>query len=434
MIEQPLDLRQFLESMRRRLAVVIAMAALGLGAGIGYTLRYPPLPTSTALVLLQSAAARYMGTQVVIASSQPVLAGALGHVNPSMTLQTLRSRVKATSLAPGIVSISASGQTAAQAKSAANALAESYIVFIGRENSPIGSVRAETLTSGTNPTKKSLRIRLLLLGMMGLLLGTVIGAIVALALDRNRRPLRQRSEIAKAARVPVLASFPVSHPSGPAGWVRLLQQYRPAAPDARSLRSVLRRLGFGAAPLGHPENGSYVVRVYSLASDPGALAVGPQLAVFAASCGMPTTLIFGLHGDANKMTASLRAACSAAWDVIKEPPPMLNIDVKNAGEDDWLPATALTVIASVVDSRTRLRTEITPASVALLAVSAGVVTGEQLARIAARIAASGQQLVGAVVADPDAADYTTGRVLRSAWSADRLGPNGQHPLTTEITL
>lgn len=431
MIEQPLDLRQFLESMRRRLAVVIAMAALGLGAGIGYTLRYPPLPTTTALVLLQSAA-HYMGTQVVIAASQPVLAGALGHVNPSMTLQTLRSRVKATSLAPGIVSISASGQTAAQAKSVANALAESYIAFIGRENSPVGRVQAEVLTPATNPTKGSFRIRLLLLGTVGLLLGTVLGAIVALALDRNRRPLRRRSEIAKAARVPVLASVPVSHPSGPAGWVRLLQQYRPAAPDARSLGSVLRRVSFGAAPPGHPENGSYVVRVYSLASDPGALAMGPQLAVFAASCGMPTTLIFGLHEDA-KVTASLRAACSAARDVIKEPPPMLNIEVKDAGEDDWLAATALTVIASVVGSRTRLLTEITPASVALLAVSAGAATGEQLARIAARIAASGQQLVGAVVADPDAADYTTGRVLRSAWSADRLGPNGQ-PLLAEITL
>ena len=62
--------------MRRHKAVVIAAAVLGPLAGVGFTEVNPPLPTSDALVLLPSSATRFIGTQVVIATSDPVLAGA----------------------------------------------------------------------------------------------------------------------------------------------------------------------------------------------------------------------------------------------------------------------------------------------------------------------------------------------------------------------
>ena len=51
--------------------------------------------------------------------------------------------------------------------------------------------------------------------------------------------------------------------------------------------------------------------VLSLSSDRNALALGPQLAVFAASLGIPTALVVGPQQDANA-TATLRAACAAA--------------------------------------------------------------------------------------------------------------------------
>ena len=433
MIEQALDLRGFLEAVRRRLAVVIAIAALGLLAGIGYTLRTPPLPTSNVLVLLPSGEARSIGTQVVIATSQPVLAEAVSRVHPSMTLQTLRSRVKATSLTSGIVSIRASGQTAAQARSAANAVAESYIAYVGRKNNPVGAFQAGILSAATNATQGSLRLRLLLTGAAGVVLGTVIGAIVAFALGRKRRPLRKRSEIASATGVPVLASMPVSHPSSPAAWARLLELYRPAPADAQSLRRVLHGLGPSYAPPGHRDDSRHVLRIFSLASDPGALAVGPQLAVFAASSGIRTTLIIGTHEYA-KMSASLRAAYSAARDMSLKQMGMLNVGVLDGGDEDRLPATPLAVIVTVVSSRTRLPTGTMPSTAALLAVSAGGATEDQLARIAARVATNGQPLVGAIVADPDAADGTSGRLSRSAGPAGRLGPNGQAEMTTEIRL
>ena len=53
-----------------------------------------------------------------------------------------------------------------------------------------------------------------------------------------------------------------------------------------------------------------LARVISLSSDQGALALGPQLAVFAASLDIPTTLVIGPQGAVNT-AAALRTACTA---------------------------------------------------------------------------------------------------------------------------
>ena len=59
-----------------------AVAALGMLAGIVFTLLSPPVFTSSTTVLLRPSAARYIGTQVAIAGSDRVLVGALPNVQP----------------------------------------------------------------------------------------------------------------------------------------------------------------------------------------------------------------------------------------------------------------------------------------------------------------------------------------------------------------
>jgi len=81
------------------------------------------------------------------------------------------------------------------------------------------------------------------------------------------------------------------------GLTRMLHQLGAAAP-----RAAAPRAGDGA------EAGEAVsVTVLSLASDPGALALGPQLAAFAAAQGIPTVLVIGPQQDMN-VTAALRTA------------------------------------------------------------------------------------------------------------------------------
>ena len=50
----------------------------------------------------------------------------------------------------------------------------------------------------------------------------------------------------------------------------------------------------------------------------------------------------------------------------------------------------------------------------MLGVASGAVTAQQLARVAASAAADGRDIVGILVADPDPADQTTGRLPQLA--------------------
>ena len=67
----------------------------------------------------------------------------------------------------------------------------------------------------------------------------------------------------------------------------------------------------------------------------------------------------------------------------------------------------------------------------VLGVSAGAVTAEQLARVAASAAADGRQIAGILVADPDSADHTTGRLPWLARSARRTIPRSMTGTGTE---
>jgi len=426
MSDQVLDLRRSLRIVQRHKAIVGIAAALGLFAGAALTVQNPPMLASKALVVLPDSASRYIGTQVVIAGSNPVLAGAMRGVNPPVSLQTLRSRIQVKSITSNLISISAQGKTAAQAEDTANAVADSYIAYIRPANSPGGRVRAHVLERATNATGTSLPIRLIVTGGLGALLGALIGAIIALALGRTDRRLRGRDEIADAIGVPVLASIPVRHPSDVAGWTKLLEDYRPGAVHAWGLRKALQHLdltdvkGGSGASLG----------VLSLTSDPRALALGPQLAVYAASLGIPTALVIGPQQDTN-VTATLRAACAAPPPAQSRRASRLRVSVRDHDNVGWQPDTALTVVVAVVDGQTPRVADTMRSTVTLLGVSAGVATAEQLARTAASAAASGRQIAGILVADPDSTDHTTGRLPRLAPPTHRRAPTRLTGTTTE---
>jgi capsular polysaccharide biosynthesis protein len=407
-MSEQLDLRRFIWLAWRHKAIVLAAALLGLLAGLGFTMLKPPLPTSNALVLLPPSATRYIGTQVVIAASDPVLAGAMHAVTPPVSLQALRNNVKATRLTSNIVSITAKGSTAAQAESTANAVADSYVDYVGRKNSAVGKVQAEVLSVATHARLGSLRIRLLISGGIGLLLGALIGTITAVAFGRNRRLLRDRDEIAAATGAPVLASIPARHPSGVDGWTMLLEQYEPDVVDAAGLGRVLQRAGL-ARVLSGERRGDFrsSLQVVSLASDSGALALGPQLAAVAASLGIPTALVIGSQQEA-RATAGLRAACETILDAPPRRSSYLQVSVLRDGDGSRPHSAVLTVVVCVVDGRTPRVADMMPTTATLLAVSAGAATSEQLSRVAARCTAAGRRVAGVVVADPDSADQTTG--------------------------
>jgi capsular polysaccharide biosynthesis protein len=430
MIQEPLDFRRVLQLVRRHKIIVFGGAVLGLLVGAALAVLRPPMLTSESWVVLPPAArGSSVGTQVVIASSDAVLKDALRNVKPATSLQTLRGRVHVSSRTGTIIAISAKGENAAQAEDAANAVAESYVDYVGhRGNLPDGAIRARVLqpattATGTNPTS-----RLVVMGLLGAVLGSVVAAFGVVAVSRRDRRLRERDEIADSIGVPVLASISVDHPSDAAGWRKLLEDYQPGAVDAWRMRKALQYLGLADLNMtGHKGGGGFSLAVISSSFDRRALALGPQLAAFAASRGIPTALVIGPQQDV-ATTATLRAACTAPPP---EPSSQLQVIVRDH-EDAVREADAtLTVVVAVVDGQAPQVAHTIRTTATVLGVSAGVATAEQLARVAASAAVGGHDIIGILVADPDPADATTGRLPHLDRPARRIRPTRMTGTTGE---
>jgi len=344
------------------------------------------------------------------------------HIDPEVSLGTLHSRVRVSGVTPDILKIDAQGTTAAQATDTANSVANGYIAYI---RSP-GIPDARVLEPATSATGNPLPIHLLVNVGLGAFLGMLAGAIVALAIGRNDRRLRGRDEIAGAAGVPVLASISVSHPANVAGWRRLVESYEPSSADGWNLRKALHQLGVTSARGG----GGTSVAVISLSSDRGALALGPQLAVFAASIGIVTALIIDQRQDA-KATATLRAACAVAPGTSSGRLGNLLAIAGHQKDIDQQPGPALTVVVAVVDGQAPRVAERMRTTATVLGVSAGAASPEQLARVAVSVANDDRDMAGIIVGDPDPADHTTGRFPQPSRRTLRTLPTRLPGVATE---
>jgi capsular polysaccharide biosynthesis protein len=422
MSERALDVRRSVQIVRRHKLLVGALIVLGFLAGGAYAVLKPPLLTSTALVVLPQSALNaqaaqsgsgtispFTATQAVVADSYPVLSGALPNVRPAMSLSELRSDVQATSLTSYIISISATSKLAADAEATANAVANSYTSYANSPGNPTGQVAARVLQPAASATGTKPLEAIIVTGLIGALAGALIGVIIALAISRNDRRLRQRDEIASSIGIPVLASFPVRHPADAAGWRKLLDDYEPEALHAWRMRHVLQQLRIDDGNLnnGGRAAGSSLA-VLSHSADPGALAIGPQLAIFAASLGIPTVLFIGPQQDTN-VTAALRTACAVPPSASSKRSSFLQVIVSDDGHASRQPDSALTVTVEVVDSQSPRIPDMMRTTATVLGVSAGATTSEQLARLAVSAATDGREIVGILVADPEPDDRTTGR-------------------------
>ena len=237
----------------------------------------------------------------------------------------------------------------------------------------------------------------IIFAVAGALAGALVGAIIALSISRKDRRLRQRDEIANAIGVPVLASFPVRHPRDAAAWTKLLEDYEPEAVYGWGMRQALHQLRIADDNLSNGiDGGAHSLTVLSLSSDPGALAIGPQLAAFAASLGISTVLYIGPQQDAN-ITATLRTAGAVPNSVSSKRPGRLEVVVSDDGQPHGLPGTALTVVVAVVDSQAPQFPETMQTTTTVLGVSAGAATSDQLARAAVSANNDGREVVGILV-------------------------------------
>jgi capsular polysaccharide biosynthesis protein len=449
MSEQAKDLRNSVHIMRRHKILVGVFSVLGLLGGVAYSVVRPAAFTSTAVVLLPQASQAeletgpgggtgttdtgpdpYMQTQIVIVTSDPVLSGVLAKISQVTSPQTLRKDVQVKSPTPVILSISAEGTSAAQAEARANAVAASYVAYITSPHNDFGRVPAHLLSAATTATGSSLTHRIIPILLSGVL-GVLAGLIAAFAISRTDRRLFGRDEIARSIGIPVLASFPVGHPADAAGWARLLEGYKPGDLYGWRLRHALQQLGLPAEKVRDGVGSGGSLAVVSLSSDPKAVALGPQLAVYAASLGISTTLVVGPHGGTTA-AATLRTACAAPPPESSKRSGYLHVTVSDGGGVDGHPNAGLTVVVIVVDSQTPQVRGTMRTTATVIGVSAGVATAEQLARAATGLAADSRVIEGILVADPEPTDTTTGRIPEPSRPPQYRSPARTNDPITEI--
>jgi capsular polysaccharide biosynthesis protein len=301
-----------------------------------------------------------------------------------------------------------------------------------------------------------------------LITGTFIGALLAVAgaalvlLIRRRRDPRvyARDDLADAVGSSVLAGVRSRPQRSVAEWLAFFETYEASAVEAWAFRQMLRalvtpsdsralaRTGTKRIPgrVEHPRS----LTVIAISGDQRGVAVGPQLAVFAASLGIATRFIVASGHDS---AASLCAACATdrssqlrtglvleagtegaplAQDGSPAPPGdtsdgPVNGQVVNepretaqdtaretqpAAEPQQEPthrSVDLTIVLAVADREEPTLQEVPATAVTVLAISPGVGTREDLARLAVAVDDAGRRIDGIVVADPDPSDRTTGR-------------------------
>ena len=418
MNQQPMNLRRVLELISRRKAVVGAAIGIGLIVGAAFGSINPPVLTSSALVILPNTRTTTQTLQVV-ATSDAVLAMARPNITPiPADVATLRKQVTATSPSPNIISINAQNANAAAAENTANAVANTFVGYLASSQSAVGQLSSRVLQPAATAAGPNPLTHRFVYGLGGAIAGLLVGIIVATARGRGDRRLRARDDLANSIGVPVLASLPVGHPANAQDWARLLDSYEPSAVHAWRLRKALQHLNVAGLNLAENRKGeSSAVAVVTLANDPRALALGPQLAVFAASLGIPTALAIAASHDPEAINA-LKAACVGWWQ--GEDHRCLRIAVLGEDGPDLPSDIVLTVVVAVVDGADQRPVDAMGATATLLGVSAGGATAEQLAGLAMSSAAAGREVIGLLVADPDPSDRTTGRIPQLPRAVSRL--------------
>jgi len=269
---------------------------------------------------------------------------------------------------------------------------------------------ARVLSAASPAKRPGLVSRSIGFSVLFVLVAVGIAATILTLRSRRDRKLRYRDEIADALGSPVIASVRSRVPRAAAGWASLLEDYTPGTVDAWALRQALHQLVLDGSPVGRPhgdrgdgaEHTAMSITVITLSDDPRGLAMGPQLAAYAASSGIPTALV---AGQRHESAASLWAAFSQGRSEVR---PGLLVDAHPRDGHD----VDLTVVLAVVDRRKPELTELPESSVAILAVSSGSATAEELALTAVTADDVGSRIAGIIVADPDDLDRTTGRLLQ----------------------
>ncbi|MET0520367.1 MAG: hypothetical protein ABW156_00120 [Jiangellaceae bacterium] len=271
---------------------------------------------------------------------------------------------------------------------------------------PVGSsatVGTSVIQRATEPRGLPTPVRLLIWAPLAALVCLIMTGLVLLVTTRRDARLRVRDDIADAVGSPVLAAVRSAPQQSVAAWSTLLKSYEATPVESWAFRQLLRGLvpadrkgePRAAGKVEHPQS----LTVVSISGDGRGLAIGPQLAAFAASLGLVTRLVTAVG---HETAAALWAACAAE----RESAPRPGLYVGDVPGEEMVD---LTVNLVVVDRGQPDLGDAPATAATILSVAAATATQQELAGVAVAVDDAGRDIDGIVVADPDPTDRTSGR-------------------------
>jgi len=163
MAEQAVDLRSALSILRHRRRALAAAGLLGAAAGLCSVLLWPPMYSSSSLVLLPpaedasgQAVTRDVATTTQVASSQAVLAPAGKELEPPMSAQALAKRVRVTAPTSDVVQLEGSASTPERAQAISRAVADAEVNYVTDASSSLTAAQQAALVSRRRELQTSL--------------------------------------------------------------------------------------------------------------------------------------------------------------------------------------------------------------------------------------------------------------------------------------
>ena len=233
---------------------------------------------------------------------------------------------------------------------------------------------------------------------LGLIGGILVGSVYVLARYRRDHRLWSRDELAQALGMPVMLSMKTKAKRSTKDWVELLEGYQPTSSEKWGVREALGELGTADASAGE-------IVISVLEGDTAALSLATHTAVTAPSSGLDTLFaVIAPEGAAE----DLESACAQFSTQGFTPRPGLEIMTGEVPQRKVAPELTVTVVV-VARNRPILPPSRSSHSTTVMAVTAGVATGEDLALLAITAADCGQPIKGIFVSNPNKDDQSTGR-------------------------
>ncbi len=255
-----------------------------------------------------------------------------------------------------------------------------------------GTEVIQRASPATGPTVMSRAIPIVIGAVVGLLVGGTF-----IVLRQRKSNLTSRDEIAAVAGVPVVLSFSVGHMgSRSSEWLTLLREHEPADTELWNVRKVLNHLDV-------PEEGGRVLTVITLAEDTPSTAALAHFAVASAAMDIPTSLVLTSDDPGSR---GLNDACDRLTAGGEPPRPNLRLCKGSPSVDE--DESALTIISIVLSPDQPKLPAFVARGMVMLAISAGFVDQDHLARVLIAIGHEGLTVKGLFVTNPMSGDRTLG--------------------------